>query len=60
VLNYILLIHLYWRAFYRRMGDAFVIGAVGPEAKTDPRGFERALQNAAMRLNETESEGGMK
>ncbi len=48
-----------WRAFYRRVGDTFVIGAVGPEAKTDPRGFERTWQNAVIRLHETEPEGGM-
>ena len=39
-----------WRAFYRRIGDVAVIGAFGPEASVDPRGFQAALQRAADRL----------
>jgi hypothetical protein len=39
-----------WRAFYRRIGDAFVIGAIGPEAAVDPRGFDRAVSAANTRL----------
>lgn len=35
-----------WRAFYRRIGDAMVIGAVGPEAEVDRRGFRRAVRLA--------------
>ena len=41
-----------WRALYRRIGDVFVIAAVGPEAESDPRGFERMTRLAAARLKE--------
>lgn len=41
-----------WRAFFRRIDDTFVVAAVGPEAKTDPRGFDRAVANALARLAE--------
>lgn len=41
-----------WRAFYQRIGDVFVIAAVGPEAQADPRGFERAVTAALARLEE--------
>lgn len=43
-----------WRAFYRRFADVFVIGAVGPEAEADPRGFARAVTSALTRLEEVE------
>lgn len=39
-----------WRAFYRRVGHAFVIAAVGPEAQVNPRGFRRACRAATTRL----------
>jgi hypothetical protein len=39
-----------WRAFYQRQGDAFVIGAVGPEAQVDQRGFDKAVRDASARL----------
>jgi phage-related protein len=39
-----------WRAFYQRQGDVFVIGAVGPEAQVDPRGFDKAVRDALVRL----------
>ena len=42
-----------WRAFYRRIGDEFVIGAIGPDAE-DRRGFERAVRAAEDRLNKIE------
>lgn len=45
-----------WRAFYRRIGDVFVIGAVGPEAEVDKRGFNRAVAAAQERLDEVTSE----
>ena len=32
-----------WRAFYRRVGDAMVVLAVGPEAEHDRRGFGQAV-----------------
>jgi hypothetical protein len=41
-----------WRAFYRQIGDAFVIGAVGPEADVDPRGFRNSVMAAEKRLGE--------
>jgi hypothetical protein len=41
-----------WRAIYRREGDAFWIGAVGPEAEADPHGFDRAVRAARRRLDE--------
>ncbi len=45
-----------WRAFYRRVGDTLVVGAVGPEAQVDPRGFARAIRVAEERLNRLEHE----
>lgn len=46
-----------WRAFYRRVGDVFVIGGVGPEAEADKRGFDRATTQAVTRLDAIEPEG---
>ena len=46
-----------WRAFYRQFGKAFVIGAVGPEAQVDNRGFSRAVRLANERLSEIKREG---
>ena len=46
-----------WRAFYRRAGEVMVIGAFGPEATVDPRGFDRAVQRAEERLAARETEG---
>ncbi len=40
-----------WRAFYRRVGNRFVIGAIGPEASVNPAGFRRAVSTALMRLD---------
>ncbi len=45
-----------WRAFFRQVGEPFVIAAVGPEARHDPRGFARACQSAVTRLAELEEE----
>ncbi|SRR5260370_15112228 len=45
-----------WRAFYRRLGKAFVIAAIGPEAEVDKRGFRRAVMLANKRLSEIEQE----
>ena len=39
-----------WRAFYRRITDTLVIGAIGPEAHVDPQGFGRAIRAAEARL----------
>ncbi len=41
-----------WRVLYRRVADAMVIVAVGPEAEHDPRGFGRAVRRAEERLKE--------
>lgn len=43
-----------WRAFYRQVGAAMVIAAIGPEATVDPRGFARAVRVAERRLNTLE------
>jgi hypothetical protein len=43
-----------WRCIYERIGDVFVIGAVGPEAQKDKAGFERAVSAAKARLAEVE------
>jgi len=43
-----------WRAFYRQIGQVLVVGAVGPEASVDPRGFARAVKAAEERLDEVE------
>jgi hypothetical protein len=45
-----------WRAFYRRIGAVMVIGAIGPEALANPRGFRRAVAEAIERLSAMESE----
>lgn len=45
-----------WRAFYRRVGDTLVIGAIGPEAHVDPRGFGHAIRAAEARLTRLEQE----
>lgn len=40
-----------WRGFYRQLAeDLTVIGAFGPEASVDPRGFQAAVAAAAVRL----------
>jgi hypothetical protein len=43
-----------WRAFYRRLGDVFVVAAVGSEAEADPRDFKRAVAAAEARMEEAE------
>lgn len=50
--------HSPWRAFYRCIGDVAVIGAFGPEAKVDPRGFRAAVQRAMDRLAAYEAKEG--
>lgn len=45
-----------WRAFYRRVGARMVVGAIGPEAQVDPRGFAKAVTAALERLAEVERE----
>jgi hypothetical protein len=41
-----------WRAFYRQIGPAFVIGAIGPEAQVNARKFRKAVDEAVRRLDE--------
>jgi phage-related protein len=43
-----------WRAFYRRVGDQLVVGAVGPEAGVDWARFRRATALASSRIDEYE------
>ena len=43
-----------WRALYQRVKDDFVIAAIGPEAESNRRGFDRACQDALKRLAELE------
>jgi hypothetical protein len=43
-----------WRPLYGRVGDAFVIAAVGPEARVNVRGFRRAVTAATNRLEPIE------
>lgn len=43
-----------WRAFYRRVGQELVVGAVGPEANVDPTGFRRATHAAISRIDDYE------
>ena len=45
-----------YRALYRQSGDVFVVAAVGPEAQTDPRGFDRAVRRALNRLAKVEED----
>jgi len=45
-----------WRALYRQVGEVFVVAAVGPEAQSDPRGFERAVRRAVKRLERLEED----
>ncbi|MDQ2882842.1 MAG: helix-turn-helix domain-containing protein [Actinomycetota bacterium] len=49
-----------WRALYRRVGEVFVVAAIGPEAQADKRGFGRAVSAAQTRLDLIEEEPDMK
>src|SRR4051812_28481897 len=44
-----------WRAFYRRVGDKLIIGAIGPEATVNPSGFKRAIEQAGRRIAASEA-----
>jgi hypothetical protein len=46
-----------WRGLYARVGDVFVLLAVGPEADVDPLQFSRAVNAAQARLEELTSRG---
>lgn len=48
-----------WRALYCRVGDTFVIAAVGPEAQHDKRGFEGVCQDAEARLAQGDDDEGI-
>ncbi|GAB3815327.1 hypothetical protein GCM10027605_62430 [Micromonospora zhanjiangensis] len=41
-----------WRAFYRQVGPAYVVGAIGPEANVNQRAFRRAVVAAEQRIDE--------
>ena len=43
-----------WRALYRRIGDQFVVAAIGPEAAVNATGFRGAVAKALARLNALE------
>jgi DNA-binding XRE family transcriptional regulator len=45
-----------WRPLYRQLGDPFIVAAIGPEAKRDKRGFDRACRNAMDRLATLEAD----
>ena len=45
-----------WRAMYPRVGDVFVIAAIGPEAQVDHRRFTRASRLAVARIAELEED----
>ena len=45
-----------WRAMYQRVGDLFVIAAIGPEAQVDHRRFAKAARLAMARLAELEED----
>lgn len=45
-----------WRAIYQRVGDVFVIAAIGPEAQHDKRRFDQAARRALTRLSELEDD----
>lgn len=47
-----------WRAFYRRVGDIMVIGAIGPDAQQDAAGFRRAAAAAEQRITDVEEGQG--
>lgn len=38
------------RPLYRRLGDTFVIAAIGPEAHSDPTGYKHSIRIAEQRL----------
>ncbi|MFV2018922.1 type II toxin-antitoxin system RelE/ParE family toxin [Micromonospora sp. LOL_023] len=45
-----------WRAFYRQVGPAYVVGAIGPEANVNQRAFRKAVTAAEQRIDEVEDE----
>lgn len=52
-----------WRCFYGRVGEVLLVGAIGPEAQADWRGFDAAVRRAEERIaayepDEGEDDGG--
>jgi len=45
-----------WRAFYRQVGPAFVIAAIGPEANVNQRLFRKAVAVAEQRIDEVKDD----
>lgn len=45
-----------WRAFYRQIGAAMIIAAIGSEARVNARGFARAVKAAQRRLDTLEGD----
>jgi hypothetical protein len=45
-----------WRVLYRRVGQVFVLAAIGPEAVSDHRGFDQAAVRAQARLDALEED----
>ncbi|WP_406060635.1 type II toxin-antitoxin system RelE/ParE family toxin [Micromonospora sp. NBC_00860] len=45
-----------WRVFYTQVGEAFVVGAIGPEASVSQRHFARAVAAAERRIKDVEAE----
>jgi hypothetical protein len=43
-----------YRGLYRRVGQELVIAAIGPDGKTDKRGFRKAVDRALARLDKVE------
>ncbi len=41
-----------WRGFYRRIGDVFVIAAIGPEAQVNRQKVAQTVKAAQLRLDE--------
>lgn len=41
-----------WRAFYRRIGDDFVIAGIAPDAQVDRKAFSSGVKRALARLKE--------
>ncbi|MFY1697333.1 MULTISPECIES: type II toxin-antitoxin system RelE/ParE family toxin [unclassified Solwaraspora] len=41
-----------WRALYRQVGNAYVIGAIAPEVSVNQRAFRKAIAVAEKRIDE--------
>jgi hypothetical protein len=45
-----------YRAFYRQVGPAYVIGSIGPEANVNQREFRKAVAAAEQRIDEVKGD----